>query len=87
MKSSVYVHGHTLACESVSVFECRVFLVNFNSLVQLDFRGVFHTRSCIKSVLTGVFFSNKVQSKTEYTICVLQIIKWKEPGERERGKR
>lgn len=56
--------------------------MNFNSLVQLDFRGVFHTRSCIKSVLTGVFFSNKVQSKTEYTICVLQIIKWKEPGER-----
>lgn len=39
-------------------------------------------------MLAGVFFfSNKVQSKTEYTICVLQIIKWKEPGDRDREGR
>lgn len=73
------VHG---VCGSV-----RVVLVNFNKPCAGGFqKSISHSRSCIKSVLTGVcvffFFSNKVQSETEYTIRVLQIIKWKKPGER-----
>lgn len=68
----VYVHGHTLACESVSVFECRVFLVNFNSLVQLDFRGVFHTLVLALNLCSLVcFFPIKFNLKlnTQYVSC------------------
>lgn len=68
----VYVHGHTLVCKGVSVLECRVFLVNFNSLVQLDFRGVFHTLVLALNLCSLVcFFPIKFNLKlnTQYVSC------------------
>lgn len=56
-------------CESVSASECRVFLLNFNSLVQLDFRGVFHTLFLALNLCSLVcFFPIKFNSKlnTQY---------------------
>lgn len=66
------VHGHTPACESVPVLECRVFVVNFNSPVQLDFRGVFHTLVLALNLCSLVcFFPIKFNLKlnTQYVSC------------------
>lgn len=47
--------------------------MNFNSRVQLDFRrSISHFHSCIKSVLTGVFFfpiEFNLKPNTQYMSC------------------
>ena len=61
--------AHTCACEWLSV---GVFLVNFNSLVQLDFRGVFHTFVLALNLCSLVcFFPIKFNLKlnTQYVSC------------------
>lgn len=66
------VHARTHVCRSVSAFGRRVFLVNFNSLVQLDFRGVFHTLILALNLCALVcFFPIKFNLKlnTQYVSC------------------